>query len=518
MATTTRSMRAWPIAALSAFLWAGTAGAAQDEALLADVAESGDRARVLAMIETGADVNAAQSNGTTALHWAAYKGDTELARALLEHGAQAAVTNAYGATPLAEAVNLAVVELVELLLEAGADPDSPNADGQTALMLAVRTGAMPVAELLVLHGANVNATETWKNQTALMWAAGENFPDMAEFLIAHGAEVNVRASANDWERQITSEPRGQYRPRGGLTPLLYAARSGCLRCAAAMIEAGADVDLPDPDGVTPLVMALDNYQFDTAKLLLEHGANPHISDWSGRTPLYVAVDMNTYLGTGGFGSPLTPPVMDDEHTALELARMLLEAGVDPNVQLALHRPDRAGQGRFLDDVLRTGATPLLRAALDRDVASIQLLLDHGADVNLPNVMGVTPLMVAAGMGTTGRDMRGSFGRDVQARALEALAVLIAAGADVNARVSDTSNWTARIARSSSMTEREGQTALYTAAGFGWAEVVAYLIEHGARVDVEDASGKTPLDAARAGQGGRTNEAAVGIIEQASVQR
>ncbi len=506
------------IATIASLLLTGAAHA-QDE--LADLIQARKRGAALEMIAAGADVSAAQSNGTTPLHWAAYNGDVELARALLEHGAEADVMNAYGSSPLSEAVNVADVDLTRMLLEAGADPDSPNADGQTALMLAVRTGVVEVAALLVEHGADVNAKESWRDQTALMWAAAENRPEMAEFLIANGADVSVRARWNDWDRQVTNEPRAQYRPTGGLTPLLYAARSGCLRCAKATLEAGADIDLPNPDGVTPLMTAIDNYNFDTAMFLLEQGANPHVWDWHGRTALYAAVDMSTYGGGGGFGEIQPPIEPETEHAALDVARALLEAGVDPNIQLVLHRPDRAGVGRFVDDALRTGATPMIRAAVSHDIEAMELLLAHGAEVDLPNVMGVTPLMIAAGMSVSTRDMRGVYrGGDpdrVQRSAIATIEFLLDHGADIDARVTDTSSWTARIARPSTMTDLEGQTAIYAAAGWGWTDVVAHLIDRGARLDIVDARGKSPLDAARGDAGGRpegVNEETASVIEQA----
>ena len=165
--------------------------------------------------------------------------------------------------------------------------NAPNGDGQTALMLAARTGSLDVAKLLVERGADVNAREAWRDQTALMWAAEGAFPELTQFLIEHGADVNARAAANDWGAQITSEPRAQYRPTGGLTPLLYAARSGCAGCVRALLAAGEDIDRPTPDGVTPLMIAIDNLEFDTAKVLLDAGANPHVSDWWGRTALYL---------------------------------------------------------------------------------------------------------------------------------------------------------------------------------------------------------------------------------------
>src|SRR5690606_17221067 len=343
----------------------------------------------------------------------------------------------------------------------------------------------------------VNARERWREQTALMWAADSGAAEIVRLLIERGADVEARGDINEWPTQITSEPRAQYRPTGGLTPLLYAARSGCTDCVEALLDAGANIDRPTPDGVTPLMIALDNFRFDTAKRLLERGANPHYADWWGRTALYIAVDMKSY-----------PRRMSDEPettTAMDIIRMLLAAGVDPNTQLNFHRPGRGGNsGRFVDDLLTTGATPLLRAAIGHDVEAIRALLEHGALVDLPNVMGVTPLMAAAGMGVSVRDRRLVLDGDVESRVIATLGALLAAGADVNARVTDIHSRTARIARPSTMTDREGQTALYGAIKFGWTRVVEYLLEHGAAVDIVDALGKSPLDQALGRTGGRDN--------------
>src|SRR5690606_38029629 len=235
-----------------------------------------------------------------------------------------------------------------------------------------------------------------------------------------------------------------------------------------------------------LMIALDNMHFATAAYLLERGANPHLWDWWGRTALYIAVDMNSFRPR--FGAP--PPQPADGPRASDLGRRLLAAGADPNPQLNMHRPGRGGNsGRFTDDLLTTGATPLLRAAVSFDDEAIRVLLEHGARVDLPNVMGVTPFMAAAGLGVSVRDPRGNYDGDVESRALATLEILRQAGADVNARVTDTSSRTARIARPSSMTNRQGQTALYGAINWGWARVVQYLLDHGARVDIADAAGK-----------------------------
>lgn len=478
---------------------AGRSALAQE---LADRIQDGDRRGAIEMITGGADVNVAQGDGTTPLHWAVYRDDQELTEMLLQHGARPGAVNEYGSSPLAEATKIANAELVQALLDAGADPEAPNSDGQTALMLASRTGSIQIARELIEHGANVNARESWRGQSALMWAADASFPEIVSLLIANGAEVDFRAAEIDWPSQITSEPRAQYRPIGGLTPLLYAARSGCTDCVSAIIAAGADINRPNPEGMTPLMIAIDNGAFGTAARLLEAGANPHLWDWYGRTALYIAVDMNNY---GRANAPARGDATGSRTTGLDIIERLLDAGVDPDPQLNMHRPSRGGNiGRFTDDLLTTGATPLLRAAIAQDLSAIRLLLEHGASVDLANVQGVTPLVAAAGMGTSARDRGLNLGGGIEARTIETLRVLIDAGADINARIVESYNRSATIARTSQMTEREGQTALYGAIRRGWSDVVEFLVQNGAEVDIVDAHGRSPVDVALGNIGGRDN--------------
>ena len=462
------------------------ASVAQAQSALADRIQAGDRREALALIAGGADVNQGQPDGTTPLQWAAYRIDRELVDALLKKGSRANVVNRYGASPLAEAVKVANAEIVTMLLDAGADPNSANEDGQTALMLAARTGDVPVATLLVQRGADVNRRERFRDQSAVMWAAAQGHAPMVAFLVSTGADLSVRARATDWATQITNEPRVQYRPTGGLTPLLYAARAGCLDCVKAMLAAGADNDRPNPDGMTPMLMALDNGHPAVARYLLEQGANPHTWDWWGRTPLYVAVTMRG--GPDSHAGPRPPE-------SLALIEALLVAGVNPNVQLAFKEPSRGGRdNRFKDDLLTTGATPLLRAAQTFDTDVVRALLAHGALVDLPNASGVTPFMAAAGIGT--RTTAGVLGPgppdNVVQLSLATMELLRTAGADVNARITDTTSLTARIARPSTLSGRQGQTALFFAAETGRAEVVRYLLEHGARADVKDDMGRTAI--------------------------
>jgi len=480
---------------------------------LVDLVRSGQREAVLAAITSPAvDVNVPAPDGSTALMWATYNVDHELVRALLKDGAKVNVTNRYGDSALEEAVKLADVEIVRMLLDAGANPDSPNQDGQTALMLASTIGSLPIAQMLIQRGATVNAVENFRGQTALMWAAAENHPQVVDLLLKHGADVKIRAKYDDWPREMTSEPRAQFRHGGGLTALLYATRSGCYRCAVAIVNAGADVDQPNPDGITPLINAIDNRGYDIAMFLLDKGARPGAWDMYGRTPLYVAVDMHSYSGRSGFGSgnfagfdaplPDRPP---NKATAMDVVNRLLAMGVDVNHQLTRMRPNGNGRGRFADYMMRGGTTPLMIATLSLDDEAIRALLAHGADVNVPNVFEITPLMAAAGMSGSSRGGVGSAiagpGRvakpeDVQARVIETMDLLLAAGANINARVINSHTHTAKLVAYVTGRDHEGETALFAAAEEGWDRVVKHLLDRGADPNVRDDDGKLALDYAR----------------------
>jgi ankyrin repeat protein len=411
-------------------------------------------------------------DGTTPLHWAVYRNDLPQVERLIAAGADVNARNDYQSTPLSEAAVIGNVKVLRKLLGAGADVESRNADGQTALMILARSSNVDAAKLLLARGAAVNARETWRGQTALMWAAAEAQAAMVKLLVSHGAEVNGRSTINEWERQVTAEPRMQARPSGGFTPLLYAARRGCAECAKVLVSAGADVNLTDPDGVSPLLLATLNFSFDTAAFLIQQHADVDKWDTWGRSPLYAAVDMNT-LPTGGRAD--RPSL--DRTSGLEVIQMLLQAGANPNLQLKLFPPYRSlRDDRGADGLLSIGSTPLLRAAKGGDIEALKLLLAHGARVDLPTATGVTPLMAAAGNGSTNLDTRGRYKTEAQAN--EAVQMLLAAGANINAL------------------DRNGQTALHGAATWGWNTLVKTLAVNRIDLAAKDAQGRTAADIAK----------------------
>jgi ankyrin repeat protein len=433
------------------------------------------------------DAAATSSDGTTPLHWAAHNDDEAEVVRLIKAGANVNARNDYGSTPLQEAAERGDAEMIRALLKAHADVESANDEGQTALMTVARVGSVEAARVLIKAGADVNATEKWRGQTALMWASAQGNPEVVRLLIKSGAKVNTRSTVREWDRRVTAEPRPQNRPPGGFTALLLAAREGCADCARALVAGKADVNLPDPENITPLLMAILNARFDTAKVLIEAGADVNRWDSWGRAPLYSAIDYNT---TPRGGRPDRPS--SDVALPLEIATLLLDRGANPNMQLKLFPPYRSlGQDRGGDSMLTVGTTPMIRAAKAGDIDSVKLLLARGAMPDLPNNLGITPLMAAAGIGSTTLDIRARFRNEQPC--LETGKLLVAAGADVNA-IRD-----------------NGQTALHGAAQWGWTNFAKYLASVGARLDVQDAKGATPLDIAM-GRAGGTGRAGVAGAE------
>lgn len=422
-----------------------------------------------ALLKQGADVNAADPDGTTPLQWAVRSDDIDTVQMLLRAGANPKPSNRYGVTPLSLAAGNGNAAIVDVLLKAGADPAAAAPGGQTILMIAARTGNPQAIELLLARGLDVNAREAAYGETALMWAAAGNHAEAVQLLIAHGADVNARSAELKYPQdRFGLEGVLTILPRGSWTPLMYAAREGSVDAVRALAEAGADLNLTDPDGTTPLVLAIINGHFDTAALLLDKGADPNIADTAGMAALYAAVDMNT-LGEV-YGRPPRPS--HDKLSALDLIGILLRHGANPDAQLkspALQRAHTPGES-----TLAEGSTPLMRAAKNGDAPAMRLLLEHGADGAIVQKNHTTALMLAAGLGRG----QGVFAKDyaTDREMLEAVKLLVARNVDVNA-VND-----------------NGQTAMHFAVRVS-DDIVRYLAANGAKLEVKDKQGRTPLDAA-----------------------
>src|SRR5262245_50087737 len=482
---------------------------AAEPALLLDAAERGDRAAAMQLLSKGANPNTPGPDGTTALMWAASNDDLELVRALIKAGANVSLKNQFGTSALTEAAIIGSAPVIEALLKAGADPNTKNPEGETPLMAVARSGKVEAARLLLEAGADVNAKEEWGGQTALMWAAAQSQPEMVKLLASKGADLNARGVIRQWERKVITEPRPKDMNKGGYTALLYAAREGCVECARHLIAAGADLNLEDPDRVTPLNMALLNLHFELAASLIKAGADIDKWDLYGRSPLYMAADVST-LPTKGNGAMAVIP-SEDSMTALDVARLLLDAGANPNLQLKRRPPYRdVPQDRGGDTILAQGATPLLRAARAGDAPFVDLLLKHKALVDLPSKEGVTPLMAAAGVDFGTRVTRGR--NRTNEGVLATMRLLLDAGADINARMVTeprraAADGAAARAQAAVGAGRRGsqmpspfavphQTALHGAAERGFTPFVKFLIENGADLQAKDADGRTPLDLAK----------------------
>ena len=510
-------VRRWKQARLAAVLAiAAISLVSAAEPTLLDTAERGDRAAALRLLAKGANPNTPGPDGTTAIMYAAANDDAELVAALIKAGANVKLQNQFGTSALTEAAIIGSTPIINLLLKAGADPNLKNPEGETPLMAVARTGKVDAAKLLLEAGADVNAKENFGGQSAIMWAAAQSQPEMITLLASRGADVNAHGVVRQWERKVITEPRPKDMNKGGFTPLLYAAREGCVKCVQALIAAKADLDLEDPDRVTPLNMALLNLHFEAAAELIKAGADVDKWDLYGRSPLYMAADVST-LPTKCNGAMAVIP-SQDRLTALDIGRMLLEAGANPNLQLKRRPPYRdVPQDRGGDTILAQGATALLRAARGGDAPFVELLLKHHALVDLPSKEGVTPLMAAAGVEYGTRVTRGR-NRTTEG-VLATMQLLVDAGANVNAhsvseprRVVD-NGAAARAAAATGRGPGRGsqvpsafavpnETALHGAAQHGFTPFVKFLAEHGADLQAKDANGRTALDLAKGGGGGR----------------
>jgi ankyrin repeat protein len=468
---------------------------------LVDAVKSGDHTAVHRLIDRKADVNAVETDGTTALHWAVRADDKETVALLLRRGANAAAANRYGVTPLSLAATNGSVEVIRALLDAGVDAGSANLEGETALMTAARTGSIESVKLLASRGANVNARENWFGETALMWAAAENHADMVRTLASLGAEIDARARVVEAPELEFPKSGGPNMPfaRGGWTALMYAAREGSIDAARALVDLKANVNLvalPQTTdvaltdeirqgidrhvGTTALVYAIINAHFDLAAMLVQHGADPNIADYTGMAALYSAVEWNTLQWV----QSRPAPIWRDKLDGAALVKELLAHGANPNATLNTAPPKISlDPGATLN--FGKGATPLMRAARTNDIAVMRLLLDAGADANTTLPDGTTLLMIAAGQGLGAPRGDGPRIRvPTEQGAVETVTMLLERGAPVNA------------------VNNAGNTALHGAVSRGDA-VVKLLLARGATL-VKNKAGFTPLDLAlgAGGRGGR----------------
>ena len=435
------------VTAVLALASVSLAAAPGDERLLQLVKDRDAAAVRAALAGDTADANAAEIDGTTALHWAAHLDDLETVDALIAAGADATTENRYGVTPLSLASINGNAVIIGRLLRAGADASWASREGQTALMTAARTGNVDAVEVLLASGADVNATETRRGQTALMWTAAERHAGASEALLRHGADVRARSD-------------------GGLTPLLFAARAGDFDVVRTLLVVGADIDELDDDGNTAMILAILNGHYSLAAFLAERGANPDLGG-PGGTALHHAVRWRNYELTD-FYRPAPPQTGNLD--PFGLIERLLASGADPNARMT----ERVARGGVFDNnwvsLPLVGATPLLIAARAGDAAAIRLLVANGADPHLGTDKCVTPLMAAAGMGFNFERSIGS-----EAERLEVVELLWEFGdADLHA-VND-----------------KGATAMHAAARSGTTAVVKFLYEHGAPIGLETDDGWTPL--------------------------
>ncbi len=434
---------------------------------LIDAVKTGDIDTVRALVAKRVDVNAAEADGTTALHWAAHFDNLAAADLLIRAGARVQAANRYGATPLWLACINGSEAMVEKLLGAGADPNTTMPEGDTALMTAARTGNVGAVKALLRRGAIVDARENWKGQTALMWAAASNNAATVETLIQAGADIQARtkytapplARTGGIGRQ--AERNSDVTKQAGFTALHFAVRAGATDAVNVLLKAGATVRDTSSDGTGVLILAIASTHYELADLLLERGADPNAAG-QGWTPLHqIAYTRRPNTGVNNPG--LVPK---DKLDSLTLARKLLARGANPNLQ-ATKNPDTVNVGR--KRLTEVGATPFWVAAQTLDLPYMRLLVEHRADPLLPNSTGDTPLLAASGLVIEKPGESPGSPDEVAA----AIKFCLDLGADATT------------------VDDEGNTALHGVAIWGSNAAVEMLVAAGARLDVKNKKDQTP---------------------------
>jgi ankyrin repeat protein len=447
---------------LITFLLAAAAPAAVKPEI-ADAAMHGDKTAVRALLERKADVNLAQIDGSTALHWAVQANDVDMAELLLGAGARVSAANRFGATPMFVATTNGNAAMIELLLKAGADANAViSSSGDTPLMMVARSGKTDAVKVLLDHGANVNAKEAWGATTALMWAISERHSEAAKLLIDHGADVNAKssfvpsASGRGFEgtTPVAAKPNQSIEEfaSGWMTPLMFAAREDDLDSARFLISAGADVNAVGADGKDALALALFDGSYDVATLLIDSHANVNHADAQRFTPLFWSVDRRNMETAPNFPWMVT---IDP----LPVIKKLLDAGADPNA--VINSTPRARMREGSPRIVY--ATALMRAAFSGDIEVVKLLLAHGANPHIASRDRETSLMAACGTGF----INGYHRLRPREERLDVVKLLVDLGEDVNAA------------------DSYGITPLMVAANLGDINIVQYLVDKGADVGAHD---------------------------------